>query len=140
MEPHTSFLRYLLQDPLARERIINWTGFAASAVASLRREVARHPTDRRLAALVEELRRTDADVASWWADHAVRDHASIPKHIRHPIAGDLRFDIEPVVSPWQPEQVLVIYAVEPGSATERALKLLASWGISSESPAAKGHD
>jgi hypothetical protein len=34
-------------DPAARERIINWTGFAQATVAALRREAGRRPHDRR---------------------------------------------------------------------------------------------
>lgn len=132
--PGTSFVRYLLQDPLARERIVNWPEFAAGSVAGLRREAGRHPGDRRLTALVEELRGADADVNDWWGDHTVRDHASMRKQVRHPVAGDMHFDIEPVISPWQPDQVLVIYTVEPGSATARALDLVAGWGLPTVDP------
>lgn len=127
MQPGASFVRYLFQDPMARERILNWEQFAEMGVAGLRREAARYPHDRILRALIAELRAGSADVARWWADHAVRDHSSMTKRIRHPMAGDLTFDIEMVVGPADPDQRLIIYTCEPDSPTAHALPLLASW-------------
>ena len=132
MTPGTSFGRWLLTDPAACERIINWEVFARNTVAGLRREVGRRPHDRRLTATVEQLRRADPMIAGWWADHLVGDHASVTKEIRHPVAGDLTFGVEAVAPPHEPDQVLVVYTVEPDSSTARMLPLLASW-----EPAAK---
>ena len=71
---------------------------------------------------------TDPDVARWWGDHAVRDHASVAKRINHPPAGRLVFDIEVVVTPQDPDQRLVVYTAGPDSATARRLPLPAGWG------------
>ncbi len=127
LEPGMSFVRYLFQDPLARERIVNWADFASASVAGMRREAGRRPHDRRLSALIDELRDADPDVARWWDDHAVRDYASVTKRIAHPTAGALSFDIEIVQAPRDPEQALVVYTVQPGSPTARLLPILASW-------------
>ncbi len=129
LEPGTSFVRFLFGDPIARERIVNWADFASASVAALRREAGRRPHDRALTALVDELRVVDPDAARWWEDHAVRDYASVAKRIRHPEAGALCFDIEIVAAPHDPEQRLVVYTAEPGSATARVLPLLASWDV-----------
>jgi transcriptional regulator with XRE-family HTH domain len=120
IEPGTSFTRFLIQDPLARHRIINWADFASTAIAAMRREAARRPFDRRLTALVGELRDADTDVARWWDDHTVRDYASVPKRIGHPQAGQLSFNIEIVASAGQPDQRLVIYTAEPDSHSPHA--------------------
>ena len=127
LPPGASFPRFLFLDPLARERILNWEQFASTLVAALRREAGRHPHDRRLLALIDELRAADADVARWWDDHGVRDYASVAKRIRHPLVGDLSFDIEIVSPPHNPDQHLVIYTTEPGSPTAELLPLLAGW-------------
>lgn len=127
VEPGTSFLRYLFFQPSARKRILNWTDFAQASVAALRREAGRRPDDALLHVLIDELRTADDDVARWWNDHAVRDYASVAKHIRHPAAGDLHFDIEILSAPQEPEQRLVIYTVERNSATSHMLPILASW-------------
>ena len=124
-----SFLRYLFQDPMAREWIVNWADFAAAATGAMRREAGLHPDDRRLHSLINELRRTDPDVARWWDDFGVRDYDSVTKHIAHPVAGRLSFDIEVVVAPHDPEQRLVVYTVQFGSATHRLLPMLGSWAL-----------
>lgn len=134
LDPGASFLRFLFQDPLARERILNWPVFAANAVAGLRREAGRHPEDRLLAGLIDELRAVDPDVATWWDDHGVRDHASVTKRIAHPAAGQLVFGIEVLVAPYDPDQRLVVYTVEPDSPTARVLTVLGSWDVA---PAAR---
>ncbi|WP_028642885.1 helix-turn-helix transcriptional regulator [Nocardioides sp. URHA0020] len=122
-------MRWLFLDPRARQRIDNWSDYAAAAVGAMRYEVGRHPADRRLLDLVEELRATDPDVARWWDDHGVTDRTSVDKRIAHPVVGTLTFGIEALVSPHDPEQRLVVYTVEPGSLTAQALSVLASWGL-----------
>lgn len=122
----SSFFRYLFQAAQARERILNWEVFAQAAVAGMRRERGRRPHDRQLDALISELLAEDPAVAAWWEDHAVRDYASMTKHIRHPAAGDLCFGVEVVVASGDVEQRLVVYTVEPGSTTAIMLPLVAS--------------
>jgi transcriptional regulator with XRE-family HTH domain len=126
-EAGSSLMRYLFLDPDARVRITNWESFAQASVGALRREMGLHPDDVRLRRLVDELRQADDDVARWWDDHGVRDYASVPKQINHPVAGPLSFDIELVAMANLPDQHLIVYTVQPGSATARALPLLASW-------------
>lgn len=129
MDLGSSFAHWLFVDPRARERITNWPDFAAAAVASLRFEAGRHPGDRRLAALVADLRRRDPDVARWWDDQRVTHRTSVTKRVAHPQAGPLTFGIESVVAPHDPDQVLVVYTVEPDSPTARVLPMLAAWGV-----------
>lgn len=133
-DPGASFVRWLFLDPPARERITNWSDFAASAVGALRYEVGRRPDDRRLTTLVDELRRDDADVARWWDDHRVTFRTSLTKHVDHPVAGPLSFGIESVVGPHDPDQRLVVYTVEPGSPTAQVLPMLTHWATSSGPP------
>jgi transcriptional regulator with XRE-family HTH domain len=130
MPPGSSFVRWLFLDPGARERITNWSDFAAASVGALRYETGRHPDDRRLATLIAELR-ADADVARWWDDQRVTFRTSLTKVVDHPAAGSLRFGIESVVGPHDPDQRLVVYTVEPGSPTAAVLPMLASWASAS---------
>jgi transcriptional regulator with XRE-family HTH domain len=138
LEPGSSFARWLFLDPGARARITNWAAFAAPAVGALRYELGRHPDDRRLAALVAELRGGDPDVAQWWDDHRVTFRTSVTKHIAHPTAGPLTFGIESVIGPHDPEQRLVVYTVEPDSPTAQVLPMLASWTTSPQKPNTTG--
>lgn len=127
VEAGTSFPRFFFLDPGSRERVVNWEAFAEASVGALRRELGRRPDDRRLLDLVEELRAADPDVRRWWDDHSVRDYASVSKRILHPVVGELSFDIEVVTAPQEPDQRLVIYTVEPDSATAELLPILANW-------------
>lgn len=127
MPAGSSFLRFLFLDRLARERMLNWSHFAQASVGALRRELGRRPDDAVLTGLVDELRVADRDFGPWWDDQGVRDYASVAKQILHPAAGELRFDIEIVGPPQDPEQRLVIYTAQPHSRTLEMLPLLASW-------------
>ncbi|HEX4219510.1 MAG TPA: helix-turn-helix transcriptional regulator [Acidimicrobiales bacterium] len=127
MEPGSSFLAYLFFDPVARQRIVNWSDFARASVGAMRREAARHPHDRELRKFIDDLRAADLDVSRWWNEQGVRDYTSVPKRIVHPTAGPLSFDIEIVSGPHDPDQRLVVYTVEPESATAQMLPIIASW-------------
>jgi hypothetical protein len=132
MEPGSSFARWLFLDAEARVRIVNWADFAAPAVGALRYEMGRHPDDRHLACLVEDLRAGDPHVAQWWDDQRVTFRTSVTKHLDHPTAGPLTFGIESLVGPHDPEQRLVVYTVEPDSPTARVLPMLASWSSTAQ--------
>jgi transcriptional regulator with XRE-family HTH domain len=129
VETGSVLVRWLFLDPRSRQRIVNWSDYAAAAVGALRYEVGRHPDDARLRSLVDDVRTADADVAQWWDDHGVTDRTSVDKQIDHPVVGPLRFGIESLVAPHDLEQRLVVYTAEPGSPTARALPMLASWGL-----------
>jgi transcriptional regulator with XRE-family HTH domain len=131
----TSFPRWLLTDSRAREVIANWSDFAEAAVGGLRLELGRRPHDDLLRKTVDELRAADPDVARWWDDQSVSDRTSLVKHVRHEVAGPLRFEIETVAGPHEPDQRLVVYTVQPDSATARALGLLAGWAEPQRDPA-----
>ncbi|KZF00421.1 transcriptional regulator [Rhodococcus sp. EPR-279] len=122
-----SLFDYLFRNPIARERIVNWSQFAAAAVANLRRDLARRPGDRTLTALIDELRSSEPCFEQWWSDHEVREFERATKIIQHPAAGTLEFGIEFLTSPSEPGQSLIVYTVEDGSSTAKILPILASW-------------
>lgn len=122
-----SLFDYLFRNPIARERIVNWSQFAAAAVANLRRDLARRPRDRALNALIDELRSSEPCFEQWWSDHEVREFERATKIIQHPAAGTLEFGIEFLTSPTSPAQSLIVYTVEDGSSTAKILPILASW-------------
>ncbi|MER6692533.1 helix-turn-helix transcriptional regulator [Streptomyces minutiscleroticus] len=128
-EPGTSFARWLLLDGAARARIVNWADYASAAVGALRYELGRHPHDRALAALIEDLRAQEPHVDRWWHDQGVTDRTSVTKRIAHPTGGPLEFGVEAVTLPQNSDQQLVIYTVEPDSPTARVLPLLSSCAL-----------
>lgn len=122
-----SLFDYLFRNPIARERIVNWSQFAAAAVANLRRDLARRPGDGVLTALIDELRSSEPCFEQWWSDHEVREFERATKIIQHPAAGTLEFGIEFLIAPSEPGQSLIVYTVEDGSSTAKILPILASW-------------
>ena len=65
-----------------------------------------------------------------WAAHNVRIHATGVKLIHHPVVGDLELAFESFPLAADPRQSLLTYTAEPGSPSQDALSLLASWAAS----------
>lgn len=122
--------RFMFLDEAARELYREWDKYAAEMVASLRLEAGRHPDDPRLTELVGELTIKSPEFRRWWADHNVREKAHGVKLYHHPVVGDMTLSYENVTFPGDADQAMCIYTVEPGSPSEAALRLLASWTAS----------
>jgi transcriptional regulator with XRE-family HTH domain len=114
-------------DPQARDLHPEWETVAKELVANLRSESGRYGDDPRLAQLVGELSLGSGVFRKLWAGHSVREKAHAVKVLNNPIVGELRLNYETLRLPDDPDQGLVIYTAQPGSATERALGMLASW-------------
>ncbi|GAB3715946.1 helix-turn-helix transcriptional regulator [Amycolatopsis oliviviridis] len=114
-------------DEHAREMHPEWTTVAREVVANLRSESGKYPDDPYLAQLVGELSLGSEEFRKLWAKHTVREKAHAWKVMINPIVGELRLRYETLRLPDEPELALVIYTAEPGSDSERALGLLASW-------------
>ena len=119
--------RYMFLDEDARELYSDWEAGARGTVAALHLYAGRHPDDPRLAELVGELSVRDADFRRWWADHDVVRYSYGTKRLHHPVVGDLTLDYEALAVTDDPEQSLSLHTAEPGSPSEQALRLLASW-------------
>jgi MmyB-like transcription regulator ligand binding domain len=61
------------------------------------------------------------------AAHNVRLHQTRAKHVHHPIVGDLSLTFEMLELRADPGLTILTYTAEPGSKSEEALNLLASW-------------
>ena len=59
--------------------------------------------------------------------HNVRLHRTGTKRFHHQLVGELTLDYEALELPGDQGQKLVVYTAEPGSASQDALGLLASW-------------
>ncbi|MDH6625964.1 transcriptional regulator with XRE-family HTH domain [Streptomyces sp. LBL] len=119
--------RMLFTDPAMRELYADWETVARTVVAFLRMEAADNPDDPRMAALVEELSEKDPQFREWWAAHHVAHHSMGTKTFRHPVAGGLTLDWETLACPTDPDQHLVIWTAEPGTASHEGLRVLACW-------------
>ena len=119
--------RFCFLAPAARELYPDWDGAAEVTVALLRTEAGRDPHDRGIADLVAELTEQSEDFAARWQSREVRLHQTGTKTFTHPVVGPLELSFEAMELASHPGLVLTAYAVEPGSPSQEALDLLASW-------------
>jgi hypothetical protein len=124
--------RFVFLDPRARTFFLDWTTAANDMVAALRAEAGKNPYDRELSVLVGELSTRSEEFATRWAAQNVRFHRSGFKEIHHPIVGDLQLSFEVMDLPADRGLSLIVYSAVPGSTTEDALNLLASWTVTEE--------
>lgn len=120
--------RWLMLDPQARELFRDWKTVAAEAVAALRVDVGRHPSDVQANQLVGELAVHSEDFRQWWAGHRVAARSSGLLRLHHGVIGDLELNFENLVLPDDSDQVLRVYSAKPGSPSADSLMLLASFG------------
>ncbi|HYS39837.1 MAG TPA: helix-turn-helix transcriptional regulator [Pseudonocardiaceae bacterium] len=127
--------RFAFLDPRAGEFYPDWDDVANSTVALLRTEAGRDPYNRELTDLIGELATRSEQFRTRWGAHNVRLHQAGTKHFQHPVVGlvDVAFDAMglPTKDDWG--LTLTAYTAEPGSASEDALKLLASWVATADS-------
>jgi transcriptional regulator with XRE-family HTH domain len=122
-----NYVRLLFTDPTIRGMHADWDHDASDAVAALRMEAAKDPDDPELARLVGELSVQDLDFRTWWAERRVNSASYGTKHYRHQAIGDLALDCDTWDSPDGSGQRLMVLTAEPGSLSDDALRILASW-------------
>jgi transcriptional regulator with XRE-family HTH domain len=123
--------RFTFLNPRATEFFPDWDTVATDTVSGLRTEAGRDPYDRDLTALIGELSTRSDAFRVRWADHNVRLHVTGRKTLHHPLVGDLDLPFEFLPLPGDPGQNLLTYTAEPGSPSQQALDVLASWTTAS---------
>ena len=126
-EDSTNAARFIFLDPRATDFYKDWETVANDVVWLLRTEAGRDPFDRALTDLVGELSTRSEDFRVRWATHNVKFHRTGIKRFHHPTVGALELAFEGLELPGDPGQTMFAYTAEPNSASEEALKLLASW-------------
>jgi hypothetical protein len=124
--------RYVFLDPDATQFFRDYDKAANDTVALLRAEAGRDPYDRDLSDLIGQLSTRSEEFRRRWAAHNVRIHTSGIKLLHHPVVGDLDLPFESFPAPADAGQSLLIYTAEPGSATQDALSVLASWAATAD--------
>jgi transcriptional regulator with XRE-family HTH domain len=122
-----NFALYTFLDSDAHRFYPDWDVAADTAVAILRTGAGRDPHDKEMHDLVGELSTRSDEFRRRWSSHNVRLHGAGTKQFHHPIVGGLTLAYESLDMVSEPGLTLTLYAAEPGSATENALALLASW-------------
>jgi transcriptional regulator with XRE-family HTH domain len=127
-----NFARYTFLDDDSHSFYPDWDTAADTCVAILRTEAGRDPYDKDLHDLVGELSTRSEEFRHRWSAHNVRYHGAGTKHFHHCVVGNLELAYESVDMISEPGLTLTIYAAEPGSTTEHALALLASWAATQD--------
>jgi transcriptional regulator with XRE-family HTH domain len=128
----TNNARFIFLNPHATQFFRDWDKIANDTVALLRAEAGRDPYDRGLSDLIGELSTRSEEFRVQWAAHNVRIHTTGIKLIHHPVVGDLELPFESFPIPADPSQSMLTYTAEPGSPSQDALSMLASWAASTE--------
>ena len=90
------------------------------------------PTTGSLSDLIGELSTRSEEFRVRWAAHHVRIHTTGVKRFHHPVVGDLELAFESFPLAADPSQSLLTYTAEPGSPSQHALRLLASWAATTD--------
>ena len=126
--------RFAFLDPRARDFYADWDRVASDAVALLRAAAGRSPDDRALSDLVGELTTRSDRFSTLWASYSIRTYPPGTKRFTHRLVGELELAYEAMDLTFDPGQVLVTYTAQPGSASQQALGILASWTSSDALP------
>jgi len=119
--------RYLFLDPGAPRFFPDWRKLAHDAVAMLRASAGLHPGDERLAGLVADLSQGSTIFREMWAEYDVRTRRGGVKRFHHPVVGPLTLTFQSLTLVTDPDLRITAGTAEPGSESETALRLLASW-------------
>ncbi len=122
--PNTA--RYVFLNPRSKQFFVDWERAADDIVAMLRSEAGRNPYDKALSDLIGELSTRSETFRTRWAAHDVRFHRTGRKKLRHRVVGDLDLSFEAMELPGE-DLTMLVYTAEPGSPSQQALDLLASW-------------
>ncbi|GAA0536967.1 hypothetical protein GCM10011581_43610 [Saccharopolyspora subtropica] len=122
-----NFARFTFFNPRSTRFYRDWDWVANTTVAILRTSAGRDPYDKDLSDLIGELSTRSEEFRTRWARHNVRLHQTGLKHFHHPVVGDLALTFDALELAAAPGLRLIAYTAEPGSASEDALNLLASW-------------
>jgi transcriptional regulator with XRE-family HTH domain len=125
--PTPNSARFTFLNPRAREFFADWERAADDVVAVLRSTAGKNPYDKDLTDLIGELSTRSEEFRTRWARHDVKYHRTGRKRLHHPIVGDLDLTYEALELAADPGLRINVYTAEPGTPSEDALKVLASW-------------
>ena len=131
-----NFGRFTFLDSAARRFFPNFDLAADMTVANLRTAAGKDPHDKGLHDLVGELSTRSDDFRRRWGAHNVRTHGTGVKTFHHHAVGDLELAYESMDLRAETDLTMTLYAAEPASPTEDALRLLASWAATNQADTA----
>ncbi|MFF2775984.1 helix-turn-helix domain-containing protein [Streptomyces sp. NPDC058052] len=124
-EADRNYVWLLFNDSALRDRYGDWAAGARSCVAYLRMHTARGPRDPRLQRLLARMT-PHADFQRWWQTREVAVQGTGNKVFHHPVAGTLTLDWDTLTSSTAPGQHIVVWTAQPGSPSQKGLRILAA--------------
>ncbi|VTR76020.1 helix-turn-helix domain-containing protein [Cellulomonas hominis] len=124
--------RFRFLNPRAADFYRDWEGTGREIVAVLRAAAGRDPYDKALTDLIGDLSTRSEEFRERWATHDVRLHRTGTKRLHHPVVGDLDLFFEGLELPADPGLAMFVFGAEPGSPSQQALDLLASWSATDD--------
>lgn len=103
-----NMLRWMLLNPLARQRFVVWELAARDLVARFRSVSAKRLDDPRYIALVHALCADSAEFRDWWPEHDVHSQQMSTRLMRHPKLGQCLFDLVVLYASGQ-DQAMVVF-------------------------------
>jgi transcription regulator MmyB-like protein/helix-turn-helix protein len=94
-------------------------------VANFRTVAAKYPNDPAFTELIGDLRANSPEFKQLWAEHDVLGSTEGLKHFLHPEVGELFLDYTGFEIPGDGDMRMVVMTAQPGSESERRLRLLA---------------
>ncbi|MDQ0957056.1 transcriptional regulator with XRE-family HTH domain [Streptomyces sp. B4I13] len=120
--------RLIFLSPETRERLVDPDGTSLGIVRALRMNAGKSPGDPHFSSLIQELSQKSEEFRQLWARHEVScGTAGESVRMRHPLVGEFDLVHEPMALPGGAPMRLMTYHAEPGSRSEEALRMLASW-------------
>ncbi|MFF6803692.1 helix-turn-helix domain-containing protein [Streptomyces sp. NPDC012616] len=120
--------RLIFLSPETRERLVDPDSTSLGIARALRMNAGKSPGDPHFSSLVQELSQKSEEFRQLWARHEVScGTAGESVRIRHPLVGEFDLVHEPMALPGGAPMRLMTYHAEPGSRSEEALRILASW-------------
>jgi transcriptional regulator with XRE-family HTH domain len=121
-EGRRNLLWSMFMRPSRRTLLREWAREAELMVASFRAEAAPHLDEPEFQELVADLLERSPEFAALWARQDVRGRPEGWKRLDHPELGPLDLEYTTYRVNDEPGLKLVLYAPEPGSATDRLLR------------------
>jgi transcriptional regulator with XRE-family HTH domain len=120
--------RLIFLSPEARDRFADPEHTAQEVAGVLRINAGKSPEDSYLSSLIQELSQKSEEFRRFWARHEVScGSVGDSVRMRHPVVGEFDLVREPMALPGGAPMRLNTYHAEPGSRSEEALRMLASW-------------
>ncbi|WP_210583166.1 helix-turn-helix transcriptional regulator [Streptomyces sp. GESEQ-35] len=121
-----NFARMIFLDPEGRRFFLDWQRIAAANAGSLRQAWGRPAARGRLEPLIAELCAGSEDFDRLWRGHTVASKTREAKRLTHPHVGELTLTYHSFAVADVDGGHLVVCQAEPGSASEKGLRLLST--------------